>query len=247
MFKTSQVSLRNALPLSLLAVFVLLPALLFWDALSRGEADALERGQRHALLQAEHLARTAQRDLLRDRTAVGADLSVAMTEPRMRALVVLDADGAVVLAHRLAWQGHAAREVVPGFSPDWFGQVTQGRRPELRTDAQTRRIQVMAPYFVDRPGSALRSLARGVVYLEFDLVHEYELVLHRAVQRLLLQLGVAAVLVLTLGWLLRRYVTRPLAAVEQAARQLSAQPDAPCRWPRPGPRKWWRWRAASTA
>ena len=237
MATTRRASLRNALPLSLLGVFVLLLGLLFWDAVSSGQADVLERAQRDALLQAEHMARSAQRDMLRDRAAVGADLSVAMTEPRMRALVVINADGAVELAHRLALQGHDAADVVPRFSRAWFDRVTQGRQPELRANVQARRIQVMAPYFVVYEGPVLRSLARGAIYLEFDLTHEYELVYYRAVQRLLLQLLVAAGLVLVLGWLLRRYVTRPLALVEQAARQLSAQPDAELQVAEAGPQE----------
>lgn len=133
--KVRQVSLRNALPLSMLGIFVLLVVVFNWTGLRNAEQDLLDRARADALLQAEHLARSVQRDLLLSPSAVGADLSVAATEPRLRKLVVINADGAVELAQRLAWQGHPAADVVPGFSPEWFNQVAQGRQPELQIDA----------------------------------------------------------------------------------------------------------------
>ncbi len=221
MLRFRRFSLRNALPLGLLGLFVLMLVLSYGDAVRSGRVDVFERGRRDALLQAEHLARSAQRDLLRDRQALAADLSVAATEPRLRSLMVLNADGSVELAHRLAWQGKAARDVVPGFTQKWFDLVTQGRQPYVQMDDAARRIQVLAPYFLVYEGSTLRSQQRGAVFLEFDIAHEYETVAHQARQRLLLQVGVALALMLGLGGILRRYVTQPLAAVEQAVQRLS--------------------------
>ena len=232
-----RVSLRNALPLGLLCVFVLLLALFHWTALRHAHSDVLERARIDALHQAEHLARSAQRDLLRDPASVGADLSVAATEPRLRTLVVINAEGGVELAQRLAWQGRDAQDVVPGFSRQWFNRVTQGRQPELQLDVPARRLRVMAPYFLVYEGPVLRSLARGAVLLEFDLAYEYALVEYRAQQRLLLQLVIVSVLALFLAWLLRRYVTRPLAEVEHAAGQLSARPDEPLHVREVGPQE----------
>jgi two-component system, sensor histidine kinase and response regulator len=232
-----RVSLRNALPLGLLCAFGLLLGMFHWSALRNASDDVMERARVDALQQAEHLARSAQRDLLRDPAALEADLSVAATEPRMRTLVVINADGAVEFAQRFAWKGREAIDVVPGFSLEWFSRVTQGRQPEIEIDAKTRTVRVMAPYFITYHGPVLRSQARGAVFLEFDLAHEYAEMEHRAQQRLLLQLVIVGVLVLTLGWLLRRYVTRPLAAVERAAEELSAAPEQVLHVREAGPRE----------
>ncbi len=232
-----RVSLRNALPLGLLCAFVTLLALFHVTTLRNVYGDLLERARVDALQQAEHLARSAQRDLLRDPAGLGADLSVAASEPRLRTLVVVNADGGVELAQRRAWQGRAAADVVPGFSLEWFNRVTQGRQPELALDAQARRVRVMAPFFVVHEGPVLRSQARGAVFLEFDLTHEYALAEYQSWRRLLLQLGIVGALALLLSWMLRRYVTQPLAEVEQAVLELSARPDEPLTVREAGPQE----------
>ncbi|MBX9960148.1 MAG: response regulator [Burkholderiaceae bacterium] len=230
-------SLRRALPLGVLLVFGLLLATFHAIDVRNAERHVIERASADALLQVEHMARSAQRDLLRDPAAVGADLSVAATEPRLRVLAVINADGGVELAHRLAWQGHAAADVIPGFSTGWFNQVTRGRQPELQVDKASRRVRVLAPYFIVFEGPVLRSTARGAVFLEFDLTHEYELVKYQTLQHLLIQLLIVSALSAVLGWLLRRHVAQPLADVEHSVNQLAARPDAALRVPEKGPKE----------
>ena len=219
------ISLRNALPGLLLVVLSLVLVLSYLDAVANGREQVLQRERRDILSQSEDLARSAQRDLATSPTNVASDLSVAACDLRTQVLALLDADARVSMAQRLAWQGRMATQTIEGFSAARFGKVVQGRIPDLQWDESGRKLSVMMPYFTAGDGSELRNLKRGVIYLSYDLRHEDAVVEHEAGFRLLPQLAVALLLMLVLGWLLRKGVSEPLARLQLASQRLATEAE----------------------
>ena len=215
-------TLRNALPGGLMVLVAGMLFLSYLDAIVNDRAAVRQRARADAVIDAEHLARTAQRDLMDRRSSVAADLSVAATGLRVTALALVSPDGMVELGSRMSWQDQKATAVLPGFSPTRFARVVQGRVPDLEEMPGGDQITVMMPYVLSGDGQQLRAVARGVVFLGYDLSYDYAVVRWDAQRRLLPQLGAALFFAMVLGWLLRQRVILPLAKLEAATERLAS-------------------------
>ncbi len=216
--------LRIALPLVVAAVMLLGLAYIALDLRLEGRARVLQKAREDALAQAEDLARLAQRDLQAERMNVISDLTMAVTDLRVSTLLVLRDDTQVDIAHRLAWEGRLAADVLPDFSPARFARVTEGHSPDLIVRDEGRLLSVMSPFDMPSSREQLRSLRRGAVLLEYDLTQEYDTVDRAALARVAPLAASALVLFLLLAWALRRYVSQPLAQLEEASARFMRDP-----------------------
>ena len=230
-------TLRNALPTGLLLVVLAMLVFSYVDSIVNGRAGVRERAREDAVLDAEHLARVAQRELQERPANVESDFSVAATERRSAVLALVNPAGVVRIAHRLAWRGQAAAALIPGFSQTRFERVVQGRLPDVQEFSDPPRVSVMVPFLAEGRADVIRTADRGVVYLEYDLRHESALVQWNAQQRMWPLLAAAVLTALGLAQLLRSRVTRPLARVEQAVLGLSLHTELPEPLAETGPRE----------
>ena len=226
--KLASFTLRRALPLALLAVLVGLMLLVHLDALQRGRAMVLEHARKDLIDIADTLARSAAQDLRDRHDHLDGDVSIVVTDARLDRLVLVDDAGRVVMSHRLAWVGQAASAVMPDVDAARWQAARASLQPIVREDADGRRISAMLSFPMGSDQGRLRDLQQGVVAIDFDLDHELAAVAYAARMRMLPQLGLAVVLMVVLGGILRQVVTRPLARLEDAARRL-AQGDATVR------------------
>jgi two-component system sensor histidine kinase/response regulator len=230
-------TLRNALPAGLLLVVLAMLVFSYVDSVVNGRFAVRARAREDAVLDAEHLARVAQREWQERPANVASDFSVATTERRTAVLALIDPAGMVLMAHRLAWREQAAAQLIPGFSQERFERVTQGRLPDVQELSDPPRMSVMVPFLAEGRADVIRTADRGVVYLEYDLRHEYALVQWDAQQRMWPLLAAALFTALALAQLLRARVTRPLAQVERAVLDLSLQTELPEPLAETGPRE----------
>jgi len=212
-----RLKLRNALPLAVAALMLLSLLGVYLGTRQDAHERLLAAARTDVLRLAEELARMTQRDLEAHRGNVASDLTLAATDLRVAALMVVGPDGVVEVAHRFDWQGQPATAVWPAFSAERFARVTQGRLPDLEVHDDGVRLSAMSPFATTAKHSELRSLDRGVVFIEYDLSYYHSLVEHMALQRLLPLAGGAIVAMWLMGWALRRYVSQPLSRLEQAA------------------------------
>lgn len=232
-----RLTLRRALPMALLVALVGLLLLIHADGLRRGRATALEHARYDLLNLAQGLARSAAQDLNNRPEHVAGDLGMAATDTRLARLVVLDDAGTVLLAHRQAWRGRPAAELLPGWDAARWQRAKRSLQPDLRVADDGRALEVLLSFPIGKDNRQLRDLKQGLVYAQFELDHEYARVAHEARLRVLPLLGLAVVLMLVLGWVLRRVVTVPLASLEDAAQQLASGADATARIPEHGVRE----------
>jgi PAS domain S-box-containing protein len=185
------------------------------------------RARADAILDAERLARLAQRELAVQPGHVESDLAVASADQGSAILVLVDPQMTVLMAHRLAWRGRPAADMIPNFSRERFERVARGRAPELQELLNPPRVSVMVPYITEGKAGQIRNDGRGVIYQEYDLSYDFELGQWEAQQRMWPLLLGALVFALGLAYLTRLKVTQPLARVELASPQLAQKTAFP--------------------
>jgi PAS domain S-box-containing protein len=229
-------NLRYGLPAGILLVLLVLTVLSYGYNLRSGRENALEDGVSHALAKAERMARTAQIELTRNKAQVESDLGVESSDRHVSALAIVDADGTIRAAHRLAWAGKNIERVVPDFDFQRLQAITKGRLPDLQVmDSEPRRLRVLMPFVEAGTQSQIRSLAIGAVYLEYDLSIDDAWSQWHAQQRWIVETLLALAIAAFLSLVLYRRVARPLLRIEAASRQLSDAPDAGISVPVSGP------------
>ena len=214
-------TLRNALPAGVLLAVLVVLGFSYLDSVLSGRSAVRERAREDAVLQAEHMARETQRDLQDAPASVASDLSVAATGRRVVVLALIDPAGTVAMAHRMAWRGQSAAGQIANFSPQRFQRVVKGRLPDVEEFSDPPRVSVMVPFFTAGLADVIRNESRGVVYLEYDLSHDYAMVQWETQQRMWPMLAAALLTALGLSQLIRMLVTRPLARVERASLHLA--------------------------
>ncbi len=219
-------SVRVALTLGVTVLLLLLLGLSYADALISGREAVLEGARASIARQSEMLALAAQENLQDHPARVSAGVSAVSTDLRTATVAVVMPDGLVAVGQKLVWQGKPADAVVPGFTRQRFDAVSHGRLLDMQLSADRRELSVMLPFFLDAVDGRLRTEQGGVVLLSFDLAFDYAMVQQQALNRLGFQLAIAALIVLSVLWMLRVSVTRPLAAFNDMVGRISSAEEA---------------------
>ncbi|MBL8306649.1 MAG: PAS domain S-box protein, partial [Rubrivivax sp.] len=201
-------------------------AMLLLLASAVAESDrrvAQEDAHRDLVRDAETLARA----VLYDRQAGGhgellaASVSALATSDRVAEVAVVGRDGTVVASHRLAWEGRPAAEVLPALDAAWQAGATLRSQPQVSWSANRVRPSVLMPYVDTADASRLRDGRRGLVYVAYDLTHEYARIQHAIWQVVLPEAAAVLAVALLLAWWLRRWITVPLSRMQQASTELA--------------------------
>lgn len=213
-------SLKWSLPLGLAVVLLIFTAMATWNSLSTGQ-DSLKQTARQDLLEhASHLARMAEQGLQTSPTLVASDLGQLSADPRVAVALILDEQGQVLMSQRKAWTGLPARTVLPDFDDVWRLQVLGGRLPQLRSSDDGLRITSLQPFDLPASSTEVRSSRRGAVFLQMDLHDAWVEARHNALLSRLPGLITALLVLLAVGTLLHRFVSRPLQTLADAAGRL---------------------------
>ena len=212
-------TLAKALPATLFLAVLCMLAATFAVDLQLHRADALERLRAQALMTAEHIARGAERNLKADPSAVAADVSAAFKRVDLVSIVVVDTAATVQQAHRFAWRGQPAAQLLPSFNLQRFERVVQGGLADLEVSDDLAHLTVMTPFVLPGSTADLRSQERGAVFVHYDLGHEYAMAAWSAGQRLLTNMALATVFLGVLVWFLYRRVIHPLRQLELAVQR----------------------------
>lgn len=210
--------LRIALPFALAVLLLLVLGGSLLNALDKRLKQLDQAAQVELLAHTAHLARMAEHGWETSRNVVEADLAQTATDRRVEAVVLLDEEGRVLAAHRYAWRGRPAAEVLPAFDSQRFAAVKQTRLPTFfERDKHGVRTAAMQAFSLPGAPGELRSHNLGVVYIAFDLAQA-----HREIRAFVLRarapdMIATVIAVLLLGWLLHRQVSAPLGRLAAAA------------------------------
>ena len=230
-------TLQVALPLALMAVLALALVMATLDSFYRFEADLLREARRDGMTSASEIARSAERASLGTQSTLASDLTLEAAGDNVSLIAVIDPDGSVVLASRLAWRGEPAAKVIPDFDDALLQRVVAGYARVVQGSPDARRVRIVVPYDYRTPEDRVHNLAQGAVLVDLDLTHPIEASRHESLQHLARQIAMSAVLMLALAWLMRWRVTRPLARLEQASLEFAARGEVRAPVPVDGPRE----------
>lgn len=232
--------LRIALPLGLALLALVMLGVSVANALHKRLGQLDQQARADILIQTEHLARMAEQGWETNRGLVEDDMAGTATDPRVEVVLLLDDSGRVLAAaHRTAWRGRLAADVLPGFDMRRFAQEKQGRLPAFFTLSPDGSRVAAMQYFPRPPEPEprqLRSQRPGMVYIGFDLTRERQAMRAFVFKARALDLIATLLLIGLLGWLLHRYLAMPLGNLGRAANALrSGQLDV--RVPEQGPQE----------
>jgi PAS domain S-box-containing protein len=231
------ISLKNALPAALSLILVSGLAMSGIDSVVRGRAALVVEARADLQDMAASLVRAAERASLSDTSDLASEITLKAADRRVALIAMIDPEGTVVMASRLAWRGQPAGEVLEGFDKARFDRTVLEHEREMRESDDGTRLSLMVPYDERTEEQKMRNLAHGAIRVDLDLSYDVKLIRHEMFRHLARQLGVAILLMLLLGWMLRRMVTRPLQRMEQAAQAFAASGTVEQPLPESGPRE----------
>jgi hypothetical protein len=218
-------SLQVALPLALMAVLAVVLLMATLDSFVRFQTDLLREARRDGMASASAIARSAERASLGGLSTLASDLTLEAATDHVDFVAVIDPDGSVVVASRLAWRGELAAKVIPGFDQAVLQRVVASHAREVQESPDRQRVRIMVPYDDRSTEERFHNLAQGAVLVELDLAHRIEALQHESLLHLARQIAVSAAVMLALAWLMRSWVTRPLARLGFAEIRIADRPD----------------------
>ena len=233
----SRLPIRYSLPLVIVVMLALALALSTIDSVKRARHMIYVDGVRDAVIASEQVALSAERSYPSARATVAADIAIESANQRITLLVLIDPDGVVQEASRLALRGRRAVDVIPGLDSERLRRVAKGKQHDVQAPPDESRLSVMTPFDVRTGEAKLRNFERSVIYLEFDLSHERTLAEHEQLHQLWRQLGLSLILMALMAWVLRRNVTEPLAQLEAASHEFAQAGRLSRPAPEEGPRE----------
>ncbi len=220
----ARIPLRIALPLALLVLVATVLGLSMANSFWQRTHNTLIQARTDMLALGAQLARTATRDLASDPRRIEVDVTHAATDPRLRAVAVLDPQGRVLLANRLEWKGRPAVETLPGFDGSTFAAIAAGGLPHHRGTDDALHATVLVPYAPPAPDDALRDQRNGAIFLAYDLSAQRAQIRTQLLRARAPDLLATVVLAVLMAWALHRLVARPLQGLRDASRR-AAQGD----------------------
>ncbi|WP_296749761.1 EAL domain-containing protein [Thiobacillus sp.] len=213
--------LRISLPLGLALLLFVVLGVSVMNALDKRLGQLDQQARVDLLADTVRLARMVEMGWENSRGLVEADLAEVAANPNAETVMVLDDSGRVITAHRRAWRGRLAADVLQGFDLKRYERVKQGKRPmvfSLSPDGA--HLAAMQPFQLAADVQQLRSQRQGVVYVGFDLTRERQAMRAFVYKARAPDLAASLLLIGLLGWMLYRHVTAPLGRLEQAANSL---------------------------
>jgi len=215
----ARLPLRAALPLAVGLLLLLVVCAGLWGAWKEGLQQLDTTAETVLRDELFRLARHAGEHGNVHPDALAQDIGQIATHPLVRQVALIDHQGRIKQAHRRAWVGRPAAEVIAEWQPQRLDDSLAQRRADVRWDEPTRRLSGLLSYL--QPvfeATHTRQLEPALAYVQLDLRRAREdLALATLRNRLPDLLAIGALLALLAGGL-QWAVARPLHALERASR-----------------------------
>ncbi|MBH9553617.1 PAS domain S-box protein [Inhella gelatinilytica] len=217
--------LRVLVPLLMTATALSAMAIGYRLSLTDSRDWLLDSARRDGLALVERLSRLAELEQAEHPAKVEADLLLSATDLRIDALLLTDPDLRVLAANRRAWRGQSLDAVWPAFGPPQIAAARQAHSPQIRHLADQQLMTVATSFALKGRAQEIRGQQRGLLLLVMDLSGVYRQAQLQALNRLAPMAGVSLAALALLMWVIRRHVSRPLAAIQSASEAFMAAPD----------------------
>ncbi len=212
--------LKWALPLGVALILSLIGTTSVLLDLRQTQEQLEQQARLDLLAHAARLARLSEQGLQTSASLVQAELAHVAADARTTAALILDDSGRILAAHRYAWRGRQAREVLPGFDDGRRLEAIKSRLPRLQASADGLHLYALQPFELPAAAAEVRSSRRGLVHVGFDLTAARQAARHDLLLNRRLELA-SILLLLVMGvWLLHHQVSQPIGRLARAAEAL---------------------------
>lgn len=216
-----QPSLRFWLPLVFVTSLLLVSVSSVVYSLHRYQ-NQLEHNARDDLLSdVARLVRLSDRGWPVNQGLIAADLAQISGATPVTAAVVMDEDGVVLLAHRLAWGGRRMSDVLPHVDTARVQKTLQSRAPDWIISADGLHLDAVQSFAFMPSAKEVRASRRGLVYVAYDLTLMRRQAVYAELMGRIPDLIGITLIFWALVWLLGRYVTGPIGRLDRVAEDLS--------------------------
>ena len=214
-------SIRFGLHLAILLGVTVIIASSTLLGIHQGRNELNRQAQSDLLAKAGRIALLAERELRRSPSVVETDLTHAAADPRVDLIALVGADGRIHMAHRLAWRGQPARDLLPAelLTPQEHGD---NRPPLVTRSPDATRIAVSVPFHTPAATDQVRGLERGLVVMRYDLEHTFAQNRAQVINSRLPAVIASVLLVILAALWINFRLARPLIRLEDVGQRLAA-------------------------
>ncbi len=210
------IRLRLWVPIFVFGAFSLL--LLFFT-MNEHREDERDIEERSVAALREVLARTGPRIESLLRNGMGRLVEVAIADlsvpAEVRSLVFVDDQSLILDGSQRGWRGRPVQEVLPAFDRNRFLSVQKTRRPDIRLSSDGNDLVAYQPVVLSVESGEIRPAHVGVIFVEYDLSWSKGDLLRSLIVKCISVWAVGIFLMLALWAALNRWLTRPLAHLQE--------------------------------
>jgi len=181
--------------------------------------------ERHFSTLKERLETTSRRMELYEKSGLDSLPAVEIADFSITAEVLwvalVDDNCRVLRGSRLEWRGRAAQEVLAPFDTRQFRAVQQSRQTDIRVSPGGNRIFAYSPILLTAAPGQLRPTRIGALIVDYDLSGIIAGELRNSLAYSLLGWAAGLLLLLALGAVFHRWLTRPLEHLGWTAERFS--------------------------
>ncbi len=213
-------SLRWFLPLLLLLVMLAMGGLSLAYALYQKQQALTQSARLDVLRDVAHLVRLADELPEENSTLLAEGLAQVASQPWVQVVLLVSESGEVLQSNRAVWRGRTVREVWPALDLARLRKTARGRMPDWQMRADGMHMDALQSFTLPTHEDEVRSLRRAVVYVSYDMSTLREQARYAEVMRRVPDMLGLCVMLVLLGGLVGRYVTRPLKQLDKVAQAL---------------------------
>lgn len=216
------ISLRFWVPVILLLSILLLQGMSLKASYSKNRYELFERALDDARRTSEQLKNiSAQLSTGLDLKTIRDIFSTYMLNPNIRRLMLVDQDGEVLFANRIAWEGRSVNSVLPeDLSIHRIEAAIKGKNWIDRLDKKFC-VQVYRQVNLGTEAGSLRKVRNGALILDYNFRADFEQAIKEAWWSKITELGLWTLVTLLLLLLIQRFTVRPVRTLAEATQMIT--------------------------
>jgi PAS domain S-box-containing protein len=210
-------SLKVVLPLALFLALTVVGLISLALSVQQRLHDLHDGMQRQILVDVGRVVRLADEGVSLSTQLLRAEVAHIMAQPVAQRVVLMDEQGRIIAASRMAWVGQRITDVFPELDANQLLRASQNRLPDWQADPDTHRMQAWQSFSLPAADGEVRSFRRGVAHVVYDLNAERERTMRAELWARLPDLVGLLLVFALMGWWLRQHITQPLARLQSTA------------------------------
>ena len=216
------INLRFWVPAILLLSILLLQGMSLISSYTKNRDELVERALSDARRTSEQLRNISAQ------LASGVDLDIIrgiystyLLDPHVRRLILLDQNGKVLFANRIAWEGRSLNSILPeDISLQRAQDAIQGKT-WIDSLKKKLHVQVYRQVELGTESGSLRKVRFGAVILDYDFQADFEQSMKSVWRSSIMELGLWMLVTILLLWLIQRFTVRPIRALAEATQMIA--------------------------